>query len=70
MMRLNPFATSGDYSTTGTSAGWVVGGVVGAVLFSAMGIIICKRKRNTGTMQQETAASGGVETGNVKYDIV
>jgi hypothetical protein len=47
----------------------VVGGVAGAFLFIAIGIVIWKRKRkrNTSTMQQEIAGGGGgVQGGNVR----
>jgi len=38
-------------------------------LFIAIGIVICKMKRNAITMQQETAGGAGVQTGNAKYDM-
>jgi hypothetical protein len=49
----------------------VVGGVAGGALFlfMAIGIVICKMKRNASTMHQETAGGGGVQTGNAKYDM-
>eukprot|EP00979_Chaetoceros_neogracilis_P011466 scaffold2835_cov280-Chaetoceros_neogracile.AAC.8 len=63
----------GGDCTSGTSFPvWpVVGGVAGGVsfLFIAIGIVICKMKRNATTMQQETAGGAGVQTGNAKYDM-
>jgi len=49
----------------------VVRGVAGGAsfLFIAIGIVICKMKRNAITMQQETAGGAGVQTGNAKYDM-
>eukprot|EP00979_Chaetoceros_neogracilis_P018330 scaffold10570_cov290-Chaetoceros_neogracile.AAC.35 len=48
----------------------VVGGVAGGalLLFTAIGIVICKMKRNASTMQ-ETAGGAGVQTGNAKDDM-
>jgi membrane protease subunit (stomatin/prohibitin family) len=49
----------------------VVGGVAGAFLFIAIGIVICKMKRNASTKHlQEVVAGGGagVQTGNANYD--
>jgi hypothetical protein len=51
----------------------IVGGVVGGVLFLfiAIGIVICKMKRNASTKHlQEVVAGGGagVQTGNANYD--
>eukprot|EP00979_Chaetoceros_neogracilis_P011465 scaffold2835_cov280-Chaetoceros_neogracile.AAC.7 len=67
----------GGDCTSGTSAENffplcpVVGGVAGGAsfLFTAIGIVVCKRKRNAITIQQEMAAGGGVQTGNAKYDM-
>ena len=50
----------------------VVGGVAGAFLFIAIGIVIGKKKWNTSSTMQETAAAaggGGVQTGNAKDDM-
>jgi small neutral amino acid transporter SnatA (MarC family) len=48
----------------------VVGDVAGGVLFLfiAIGIVICKKKKNSSTMQEIAGGGAGVQTGNAKYD--
>eukprot|EP00979_Chaetoceros_neogracilis_P017231 scaffold10192_cov138-Chaetoceros_neogracile.AAC.3 len=60
----------GDCASSGSSGSfpvWPVVGGVAAFLFIAIGIVICKKKRNTSTMQDKSGA--GVQTGNAKYDM-
>eukprot|EP00979_Chaetoceros_neogracilis_P018328 scaffold10570_cov290-Chaetoceros_neogracile.AAC.33 len=59
----------GDCGNPNSFPVWpVVGGVAGAFLFIAIGIVIGKKKWNTSTMQ-ETAGGAGVQTGNAKDDM-
>jgi|AntRauTorckE5430_2_1112549.scaffolds.fasta_scaffold23765_1 hypothetical protein len=59
----------GDCGNPNSFPVWpVVGGLAGAFLFIAIGIVIGKKKWNTSTMQ-ETAGGAGVQTGNAKYDM-
>ena len=65
--------SSGMYAEN-SFPGWpVVGGVAGGalLLFTAIGIVICKMKRNAITkhLQEVIAGDGGVQTGNAKYDM-